>query len=74
MSSNRKIPEGLTFDVGRADQGQSFVRVTDPETGRRRVQFGLRGEDRYDIAVRLYRELMAELDAEKAGGDGFSAK
>ena len=52
------LSERYRVDVGRADGGRSFVRVTDLETGQHRTQVGFQGEASQVIARRLAAELL----------------
>lgn len=54
------LDERFRVDVGRADGGRSFVRVTDKSTGIDRTQVGFNGESAETIARRLAAEIMAD--------------
>jgi hypothetical protein len=50
-------------DVGRADKGQTFVRVVHVPSGKQKVVVGLKGSTSQEIALRLTKELAGELAA-----------
>lgn len=58
---HESLDERFRVDVGRADNGQTFVRVVDVVTGRHREQIGLYGESTNAIATRLANEIGQEL-------------
>jgi hypothetical protein len=53
--------EEFRVDIGRADKGQTFVRVVHIPSGKERIQVGLEGNDARDVAKRLTEELRTEL-------------
>lgn len=60
MQQNR-VEERFRIDIGRADGGRSFVRVTDTTTGDSRIQVGLDGEPAEAVGQRLAAALLADI-------------
>ena len=59
--SREPLDERFRMDVGRADGGKSFVRVTDIATGINRTQVGFNGEAAESIGRRLAAAVLADI-------------
>jgi hypothetical protein len=60
--SETKPMDEFTIDVGRANKGQTFVRVVHTPSGKERTVVDLNGASPQEVANRLIRELQQELE------------
>jgi hypothetical protein len=60
-TDHRPQPSDFTFEIGRADGGRSFIRVTHVPTGVHRIQVGLTGVNQHALKQQMYQEILAEL-------------
>ncbi len=51
------------IDIGRADQGRTFVRVVHMPSGKERIQVGLDGSTTSAVSEQLMKEVAKELGA-----------
>jgi hypothetical protein len=58
---DKTIPSDFRVDVGRADRGQTFVRVIHIATGKDRITLGIGNSNVTDIAFALFNELSKEI-------------
>lgn len=60
--------------IGRANEGKTFVRVVHVPTGKERIVVGLDGADPREVEARLTDELSQEIGAVKGVGAGSDAR
>ena len=66
--SDRTIPSDYRVDVGRADQGRTFVRVVHVPSGKDRTSIGTGDYDLNEVASKLAKELAKEIGGNDAIG------
>jgi hypothetical protein len=61
------MDDDFRVDIGRADEGRTFIRVVHLPTEKERIVLGLGEEQTNAVEARLIRELKAELGIEDPG-------